>query len=206
MFAYSLIISYLLFSRVTISLYEDASIAFFAIFEVDIRIMKQILFPFFLLVALLSCKNRETEMLNIAEGLLDQKPDSALIVLQSIDQTSLNLPSKTARYALLMTKALDKNYIDVTSDSLTRQAVNYYSSRNNKKYKMQAWYYHALVQMNNSSYTTSVVALEEAEKEARDLNDSYQLGLIMRAKARLFKLSNNNPSAIEYRKKSDWLF
>lgn len=196
MFAYSLIISYLLFSRVTISLYEDASIAFFAIFEVDIRIMKQILFPFFLLVALLSCKNRETEMLNIAEGLLDQKPDSALIVLQSIDQTSLNLPSKTARYALLMTKALDKNYIDVDSDTLILKAVNFYSRHKNTKYKMLAYYYHGIILKNAGEYSRAIIALENAEKEALFLQDNHHLGLIYRNKSNVFTKANNYQEAI----------
>jgi hypothetical protein len=164
------------------------------------------LYPLLILLFVVSCRSQTSDTLNQVESLIYHHPDSALFLLESIPRKGLDSKEKKARYALLKSIVLDKNYIDVTSDSLTRQAVNYYSSRNNKKYKMQAWYYHALVQMNNSSYTTSVVALEEAEKEARDLNDSYQLGLIMRAKARLFKLSNNNPSAIEYRKKSDWLF
>lgn len=106
-----------------------------------------------------------------------------------------------ARYALLKSAVLDKNYIDVTSDSLSSLAVDYYYGRNNRD-EMLAWYYHALVQRNALSYTSSIVSLEEAERIAKVLDDSFQLGLILRNKAKLFKLTNNNPSAIENRKQA----
>lgn len=106
-----------------------------------------------------------------------------------------------ARYALLKSAALDKNYIDIASDSLSSLAIDYYSGRNNR-YEMLAWYYHALVQRNALSYTSAVVAFEEAERIAKTIDDPFQLGLILRNKGKLFKLTNDYPSAIEYRKQA----
>lgn len=150
----------------------------------------------------ISCYSGVDVKLDLAESYLAQRPDSSLVILESIPRNEMNTEKRQSRYALLKSAALDKNYIDVTSDSLTRKAVDYYAGGRNKKYEMWAWYYHALTQINAKSYTSSIIALEESEKIARELNDVFQLGLIMRNKAKVFKLSNNNPSAIECRKQA----
>ena len=122
---------------------------------------------FLFLATLLSCNNSETEKLITAERFLDEKPDSSLVVLRSLDSHSLKTPEKKARYALLMSKALDKNYIDVQSDSLIIKAVDYYSQHRNARYRMMANYYHGLILYNGGHYSTAIVAFENAERETR---------------------------------------
>lgn len=94
--------------------------------------------------------------MDLAEALLNERPDSSLAIMNGIEPASLKSRRDKAHYALLMSAALDKNYIDIASDSLTRQAVDYYSTRRNKRYRMLAWYYHALVQrMRKPTYLPS---------------------------------------------------
>ena len=50
-----------------------------------------------------------------AEALMESRPDSALRILDSIDSGSLDGREENARYALLTSMALDKNYIDTTT-------------------------------------------------------------------------------------------
>lgn len=150
-----------------------------------------------LLLVLFSCDKKERHQMDKAEALLSEFPDSALAVLDKIDPFLLRSRGNRARYALLKSAALDKNYIDVTVDSLTRQAVDYYSVHKNKRYEMLAWYYHGIVLKNAQSYTASIIALEEAEKVARELDDSYQRGLVLRNKAEIFNAYNNYLGAIE---------
>ena len=69
--------------------------------------------------------HRQVELLDRAEPLIETAPDTALALLDSIDSRRLYRGDK-ARYALLRSQALDKNYIDVTNDSLINIAVNYY--------------------------------------------------------------------------------
>ena len=164
--------------------------------------IKAKLFPILAIVLAVSCRSETASILDRAEALLSDRPDSALALIESIPRDELKTNRTMARYALLKSWALDKNYIDVDVDSLTRVAVDYYSTRKNKRYRMLAWYYHALVQMDAQAYTSSIVAFEEAEQMAKELDDMYQLGLILRNKANLFKLTNNNPSAIEFRKQA----
>lgn len=187
---------------VTNSLNEDNFIAYFTIFEAGISFMKQILYPILLLTIMLSCKSPVMEKLNTAESLLDQRPDSALLVLQSIDKKTLKTPRVEARYALFMSKALDKNYIDVSSDSLILKAEQYYSRHKSSKYKMLAYYYHGIVLINAKEYSSAIIALENAEKEALSLQDYHHLGLINRNKSNIFTYSNNNQEAIACMKKA----
>ena len=126
---------------------------------------KTVLFPLILLSIVFSCRSETSLTLDRVETLLLQHPDSALFLLESIPRTGLSSKELDARYALLKSAALDKNYIDVDSDSLIRKAVYYYSGRFDKRYEMLAWYYHALVLIHANSYAPAIVALEEAEKK-----------------------------------------
>ena len=66
------------------------------------------------------CYNREQiSRLDEAEALIQNKPDSALTILQQLK--SEGGQAEQARYALLYSEALDKNHIKVTNDSLIRQ-------------------------------------------------------------------------------------
>lgn len=153
-------------------------------------------FLLFVLILLLSCQPEKHERLDCVEMLLSEAPDSALCILSQINPKSFFREKDKARYALLKSAALDKNYIDVTSDSLTRRAVDYYSLHSNKYYRMLAWYYHGLVLMNARSYSSSIVAFEKAEKDAIELRDDYHCGLILRNKANVFNMTNNFLEAI----------
>lgn len=164
--------------------------------------MKQILYPFLLFAIILSCESPVTESLDRAESLLDVRPDSALLFLQNWDQRSLRHPKNTARYALLMSKALDKNHIDVNSDTLIIKAVNYYSRHGNTRYKMLSSYYHGIVLKNAKEYSAAIIAFENAEKNALALYDTHHLGLIYRNKSNVFTSANNHLEAIACMKKA----
>lgn len=71
------------------------------------------------------CYNREQiSRLDEAEALIQNKPDSALTILQQLK--SEGSQAEQARYALLYSEALDKNHIKATNDSLIRRAWEYY--------------------------------------------------------------------------------
>ena len=69
------------------------------------------------------CYNREqNSLLNEAEALLQNKPDSALSILQQFTPGSQQ--AEQAKYAVLYSDALDQNHIKITSYSLIRKAWN----------------------------------------------------------------------------------
>ena len=81
------------------------------------------------------------EKLLQAETVMNEHPDSALNLLKGIAQPELQTKKHRAHYALLYSQALDKNYIDVTSDSLINIAVDYYKTQADVKTKFYAYYY-----------------------------------------------------------------
>lgn len=96
-----------------------------------------------------SCGNAELmSKLENVERYLCEAPDSALAVLDSIPEESLSSGKLRAKYALLRSIALDKNYIDVTSDSIIRPAVEYYSRHGSGKECLETYYYRGVVSFN----------------------------------------------------------
>ncbi len=72
---------------------------------------------------------------------MQEKPDSSLYILKRIDSDKLSRRKDKAKYALLYSQALDKNYIDKTNDSLILVAVDYYQEHGTDQEKMLAYYY-----------------------------------------------------------------
>lgn len=75
-----------------------------------------------------SCNGSSTvcARLDEADALMELKPDSALNILSSINKVKLQSKEEKARYALLMSMALDKNYIDTTAFDVIQPAIDYY--------------------------------------------------------------------------------
>jgi predicted negative regulator of RcsB-dependent stress response len=163
-----------------------------AIFE-QIKAMKNALFISALLTVLVSScfSSGIKKKLDIAESLLQPRPDSSLAIMESIDGNDLRTREEKARYALLMSAALDKNYVEVTSDSLIRIAVDYYSNRKDQQRRMMAYYYLGLVLDSAEDYTAAILSLEKAEKDAIVIDDHLYAGLISRTKGDIFNKTNN---------------
>jgi len=89
--------------------------------------MKHALFTLVMLVTFCSacCNTEIRKKLDLAESMLQYQPDSCLTIMESIVPSGLKTKEEKARYALLMSAALDKNYIDVASDSLIRVDIFY---------------------------------------------------------------------------------
>ena len=135
------------------------------------------------IISFASCSEQKeiTDIFSTAEQQMDTYPDSALQLLKTIDSKHLVTKEGKARYALLYSQALDKNYIDVTEDSLINIAVEYYKDKKKYRYySMLSYYYKARVEYNRKSYSQSIVTAAIAEKIAQEIEDYFYLGLIYR--------------------------
>ena len=135
-----------------------------------------------------------------------EHPDSALSVLQSIDKASLASGRQTARYALLLTMALDKNYIDVSNDSTVSVATDYYLRHGSKHDKMLCFYYAGVVHQNAQNDLRAAVEFDKALLFAQELKDYHYAGL---ACSHLSSIHNNNYNhiqALEYSKRAETFF
>lgn len=157
--------------------------------------MKNLL-PLIALSLFIGCSTSYTKKLDAIEEVLWESPETALDMLQEIDWDKSVSRNQEARRALLMSIALDKNYIDVTSDSLVRIALDYYAYRKDVKNRMFSWYYYGVISQNMSNYTSAIIAFDKAESDAILLADNLYLGLILRHKGEVFSFTNNNPQSV----------
>lgn len=179
----------------------------FTIFGLSITVMKKLLAIIFSVISIVAgCTTHEDRVIEQASSILQSMPDSSLYLLESIDCSKLKTQRQKARYSLYLSAALDKNYIDVASDSLIRPALDYYSSHGPKKEQMLTWYYYGIVLNNGKAHTSAVVAFEKALEFARTINDSHYSGLANRNIAKSFSLSNNITESIECYKRANECF
>lgn len=143
-----------------------------------------------------ACHRDNTNSLDQAEALMESRPDSALLLLNEIRPAELKSEEAIARYYLLKSIALDKNYIDLQDDSLIVRAVNYYTKQALSPYRMKTWYYNGVIESNSGDYNKAIISLERADKDATELGDYYYIGLINRKKAAIFNMMYNLTAAI----------
>ncbi|MCC8117966.1 MAG: hypothetical protein LIP09_04340 [Bacteroidales bacterium] len=83
----------------------------------------------------------EWQRLGVADAVMEERPDSALAILNAIDPAALASPEENARYALLLTQAMSKNYYPISNDSLINIALNYYQEKDNLLEKAKTLFY-----------------------------------------------------------------
>lgn len=143
--------------------------------------------------------------LDDVESYIMERPDSALAVLDSMDRTLLTTDRLKAHHALLHAMALDKNYIDVTDDSLASVAMDYYSRRGPEKYKARSLYYLGLSYYYAGDYDKAILKFTEAEEIAVD-SDSLYLGMIKSLQADAYSMTYNNVAALECLKSANEIY
>lgn len=138
--------------------------------------------------------------LDRADSLMESRPDSALTLLRAIDSSSLSRRATCARYALLMSQALDKNYIDVTSDSLISIATAYYADSPDSPELMKSLFYRARTYYNDSRFDRATIDATHAYEIAVKLDDPFWTGKTADLLADIFNETYNYEEAIRFRK------
>ena len=161
--------------------------------------MKNILSILLLLLAFTACGDKSSviDVLNRAETLMNEHPDSSLALLRTLTLDDFQQESNRARYALLHSQALDKNYIDVTSDSIISVAVDYYQDEDEVRNKFLSYYYMGRVHANGERYLQATSCLMEAEQLADEVNDDYLSGLLYSEMGRIYRLYYDYPKSLE---------
>lgn len=157
-----------------------------------------------LLLALQSCnntKNIEAE-LHKAEVYMDEHPELALEALETIDTDALKTRKTQAKYALLYSMALDKNYIDVTNDSIIAPASAYYTNHGTADDKLKTYYYLGRIAMNVGDYEYAMTNFVKAEKYADKCKDNVAVGLLHNAKMHVYQYLYDVESVIIEAKES----
>lgn len=125
------------------------------------------------------------------ESYIAERPDSALSVLDSMNRSHLKSECLRAHHALLHAMALDKNYIDVSDDSLAKVALSYYSRKGLEKKEARARYYLGLSYYYALDYNKAILEFTKAEAVA-EKSDSLYLGMTKIMQARTHVKSYND--------------
>ena len=156
--------------------------------------------PLLLLICIIfSCtSNRPIDAdLKRADCLMQYHPDSSLVILQGINLNDLKKESQRAYYSLLISQALDRNSILVTSDSLIMPAVDYYKYHGSVKDRLRVCYYMASIAHNAGDREAAMEWLARGEPMIPQANDLYTAGHLYLKKSAIYKELMDYESAME---------
>ena len=161
------------------------------------KVFCRIVFLFCGLVSLISCGVSEVrDKLNDVESYIMERPDSALAVLDSMDRAILTTDRLKAHHSLLLAMALDKNYIDVSDDSLARVALDYYSRKGPAKYEARSQYYLALSYYYAGDLRKAILEATKAEAVA-EASDSLYFGFVKVLQADIYAKTHNDVEVLK---------
>lgn len=135
-----------------------------------------------------SCDRYKTvrEKLNVAENLMNAHPDSALAILDNIPSAGINNQEVAARYALLKSIALDKNYIDTTNFDVLQPAIDYYIKNGKPDEKLRTYYYQGRIYQNKGDDDAAMRSFMNGCDLRNGMTDSLLLAHTLIAQGTLY--------------------
>lgn len=147
-------------------------------------------FTFFLLIlfasSLSSCNKSHQKFFDRAESLMETRPDSALMILKLIDKSELSSKQEQARYAILMSMALDKNYIDTTSFDVLQPAIDYYLENGTPDDKLRTYYYQGRIFQNQGDHDNALNSFIKGIDMSDQSHDSLYIARTLVAQGVLY--------------------
>ena len=142
------------------------------------------------------------ELLSTAERQMTEHPDSALETMRSIKKYAVLLPERRAKYGLLYSAALDKNRIDIASDSLIRFSTEYYDLHGTAEERMRSYYYLGRTQQHAGKNLAATLSYLDAEQYTDVVDDNYLKGLLYSSLAEVYEIQFRYKSAFEMAERS----
>lgn len=155
---------------------------------IKIHKLHNIIFTLIIIVLVAAC-DRNTSILrqmDMAEDLMDTKPDSAIVILENIPIININNKKIAARYALLKSMALDKNYIDTTAFDVLQPAIDYYIKNGTPDEKLRTYYYQGRIYQNKGDDDSAMRSFMNGCDLRQKVTDSLLLAHTFVAKGTLY--------------------
>lgn len=154
-----------------------------------------LLFP---LAALLSCQDgREAEIIEKAENIVGEHPDSALALLQTVDDPGKLSEDLTMRYWIATGQAHLNLSNALTEDSMPVKAIDYYRKRNDPDRAAQAERLAAQYYWWKGDKREAYRLLRSSMQNAAERNDSANVRRAALKLASLAACDNDYPTAKE---------
>ena len=127
-----------------------------------------------ILICLTSCTrhSKHWETLLDVETYIETQADSALTILQGITSDELANKEEKAKHALLLSMAMDKNYIDRTDFEVLQPAIDYYQDHGTATDKLRTLYYEGRIYMNKGDKDPSMRAFIKGKELKDEMTDT----------------------------------
>lgn len=130
--------------------------------------------------------------LTVADSIMTHDPDSALTLLENLDNASLATARDRAYHALLLTQARYRCYITATSDSLINVALDYYRTHDDETEKLTRSYIYKGAVMEELGDAEAAMRYYKQAQSSASANDLFNQGY---SRLRMGCLYRDNTSA-----------
>ena len=141
-----------------------------------------------LAICLISCNRHSEHWTTITdmESIIEEQPDSVLNVLQVIDTDKLVGNEERAKHALLLSMALDKNYIDKTDFEVLQPAIDYYEDNGSATDKLRTFYYQGRIYQNLGNDAAAMECFVNAITAGNESNDVLTKARVYFAQSKIY--------------------
>lgn len=152
-------------------------------------------------ITIVSCngarKSETYRLLEDVDSYIEARPDSALAVLEGIGVEDLGRREEKAKYALLMSMALDKNYIDRTDFEVLQPAIDYYENHGTATDKLRTFYYQGRIYQNGGDDEMAMECFVRAVEEGDGAEDCMTMARCLFSQGTLYQALYNWERVIE---------
>ena len=152
-------------------------------------------------ITIVSCndarKSETYRLLEDVDSYIEARPDSALAVLEGIGVEDLGSREEKAKYALLMSMALDKNYIDRTDFEVLQPAIDYYENHGTATDKLRTFYYQGRIYQNGGDDEMAMECFVRAVEEGDGAEDCMTMARCLFSQGTLYQALYNWERVIE---------
>lgn len=152
-------------------------------FDIDFTFLhaRNLIVVLFSVIMLVSCERQSPtwKQMDIAESLLNTKPDSALAILEGIPAFNVKGKETSARYALLKSMALDKNCIDTTTFDVLQPAIDYYIEHGSPDEQLRTYYYQGRIYQNKGDDDAAMQSFMRGKEYCQEATDTLIMANLM---------------------------
>ena len=135
--------------------------------------MKRCFILILITLCLVACTQHSKDWGTICgvESYIEERPDSALVVLEKIEVEELSSKEERAKHALLLSMALDKNFVDKTDFEVLQPAIDYYEDNGSATDKLRTYYYQGRIYQNAGNDAAAMTSYVNALDKGAESND-----------------------------------
>ena len=140
------------------------------------------------IICLASCNSHSPhwEAISQVESYIEERPDSALVVLEQIVPSELSSKEEKAKHALLYSMALDKNFVDKTDFEILQPAIDYYEENGSATDRLRTNFYQGRIFQNQANNALAMECFVNALSEGGNSEDLKTKARVHYAQAMIY--------------------